>query len=506
MEKDLVLGIDLSTTGCKAAVWDLQGRLQALGRSPLTVEQPRPLWYEQSATSWQQAAWQAMRAALAGLDARRLAALSIAHQRETFVPVDERGRPLRPAILWLDERAGDMLPELETLFDRRKFHQVTGKPLSGNLSVVKLAWLRRYEPQVFRQAHYFLDVHAYLVACLTGEFRTGWGCADPTGLFDLRTCDWSPEILSALELTPERFPPAFPPGAVIGAVTAAAAQETGLPAGLPVVSGLGDGQACGLGAGLSGPGESYLSLGTSVVSGTFSPSYLTSPHFRTTVAGLPGAFFLETVILGGAYTLDWFLHQFNAQPEAGQLRQELEAQAAALPPGAQGLLLVPYWNSAMNPYWDASASGITVGWRGAHGRAHFYRAILEGIAFEQRLHTAGVEQALGHPLSRYIVSGGGANSSLWLQILADVTGREVRLAAAQEAAALGAAILAAAGTSYSSVLQAAAAMAPPSLDGCLPDAGRNAFYTRLFEEVYRPLYPALQPLLQRLEALVHAGQ
>jgi xylulokinase len=175
---------------------------------------------------------------------------------------------------------------------------------------------------------------------------------------------------------------------------------------------------------------------------------------------------------------------------------------ATIPPGAEGLMLVPYWNSAMNPYWDAAASGIVVGWRGMHTRAHLYRAILEGIAFEQRLHTEGVEAALGQPVESYVAMGGGTRSARWCQIIADVTGKPVYRAMTPEAAALGAGIQAAAGVGvFSDVRAAADAMTHIEPEPFVPDAARHGFYSRLYADVYRGLFPALQSSLQKLTML-----
>jgi xylulokinase len=501
MKADLVVGVDCGTSGSKAIVWDRYGQRVSEGRSPLPLFQPQPLWHEQPAERWWEATAGALRQAMLGVEPGRIAGLCISHQRETFVPVDEGGSPLRNAILWMDERAGGLLPGLEQKIGGERFHRITGKRLSGNLSAAKIAWLREREPAVFKRADKFLDVHAFLAHRLTGEFRTGWGCADPMGLFDMGRRDWSEEILGVLELGPERFPKLAPTGAVVGRVSAEAARACGLPAGLLVAAGLGDGQASGLGAGVSGPGESYLSLGTSVISGTFAPEYVTSEHFRTMSGGLPGTYFLETVILGGTYTIDWFLEKIAPDLAAlgGSPKEALEALARQVPPGCEGLILVPYWNSAMNPFWDARASGIVAGWRGVHQRAHLYRAILEGIAFEQRLHTEGVSRALGCAIERYLAAGGGAASDLWCGILADITGRQVARAGTVETACLGAGMLVAAAAGlHPDVPTAARAMAPPVGRVFEPDPARHAFYSRLYEEVYRELYPALRGVLGRL--------
>jgi xylulokinase len=170
----------------------------------------------------------------------------------------------------------------------------------------------------------------------------------------------------------------------------------------------------------------------------------------------------------------------------------LETEAKSIPPGAHGLFVVPYWNSAMNPYWDANAGGMMVGLRGIHGRGHIYRAILEGIAFEQRLHMHGVESALDTTVNSFVVVGGGSQSPLWCQIIADITGKPVKKAREKEAAALGAGILAATGVGlHQNHQEAVEAMVNLETDVFTPDGEKHPFYTELFENVYRHLYPAL---------------
>jgi xylulokinase len=427
--------------------------------------------------------------------------MCIAHQRETFVPVDENAVPLRNAILWMDERAGGQLDYLEKVFGRGQFHELTGKPLSGNLSIAKIAWLRQNDPDVFGKTRKFLDVHAFLIYCLTGEYSTSWGSADPMGLFDMTQNRWALDLLQCIDLSPAQFPEAFPPGQVIGQVSQSASMESGLPRGLPIVAGIGDGQAAGLGSMVINSETAYLSLGTSVVSGYYAPDYQVSKKFRTMYGGVESSYFFETVILGGAYTISWFIekvlgNQIQEQDSNQAAIEFLEKESLTVPAGAQGLLLIPYWNSAMNPYWDTKASGVIVGLRGHHGIGHIYRAILEGIAFEQRLHTTGVEHELGKKMKKFVVAGGGANSDFWCQIIADVTGKPVQRVLDREATALGAGILAASAAGiYSGTQEAACAMVHFDDSIFHPDETRNQIYTRLYEEVYRHIYPALRQRL-----------
>ena len=500
--KPLVIGIDSSTTACKAIAWDAEGQSAAEGRASYALQQPAPNWYEQDANQWWLGACSAVRELLDRVDATRIEALCIAHQRESFVPVDAHGQPIRNAILWLDERSRAQVALLEKSVGRQRFHHLTGKPLTTNPSVTKILWLQQHEPAVVRRTHKYLDAHAFLVHRLAGEFRTSLASADPMGTVDMRAHCWAADLLAEVGLGIEQFPELAGPGAIIGTVTRHAAALTGLPEGLPMVAGAGDGQCAGLGANATGGGRTSLNLGTAVVSGTIAQDYVADPAFRTLYSPIAGSYFLETVIQGGVFTVTWFVDKF-----AGDLRdagvplepiQMLEAAAAKVPPGALGLMLVPYWNHAMTPYWDSAATGITIGWTGAHGREHLYRAILEGIAFEQRLLGEGVSQATGRPPGEYTALGGGSRSDLWCQILADVTGVRVLRAATSEATSLGAGILAAAAVGWYSDARRAAEAMTRTTEGFGPNPETAPFYDALYSDVYQHLFPSLQPLLHRL--------
>ncbi|MGE5137861.1 MAG: xylulokinase [Rudaea sp.] len=507
--RDLVIGVDCSTTSVKAVVWDRNGRAVSEGRRSLSLLSPHPTWREQAAEDWWIGTAGALRDAVAAAGQDRIAALCLAHQRESFVPVDEQGQPLRNAILWIDERSHAQVDWLKEHLGEGEYHRISGKPLALTPSLPKLLWLRDHEPQVLERAFKVLDVHAFLIHRLTGGFRTSWPSADPTGLFDMAGHTWSQEILVRCGLSMNLLPELVPPGDPIGGVTAAAASECGLPSGLPIIAGAGDGQAAGLGAGVASPGRAYLNLGTAVVSGAYTQTYITDKAFRTMGGCIPGTYYAETVLRAGTYIVSWFVDKFGMIDRAEQrlpvsVEEIFEIAAARVPPGSLGLMLVPYWSSVMNPYWDTRATGIIVGWTGAHERQHLYRAILEGIGFEQRLFEEGREQALKCPTEEYVAVGGGARSALWRQIIADITGRRVLSAANPETTSLGAGMLAAAGAGlHPDIRSAAAAMSGVEREH-RPDPGNREIYDRLYEEVYRHLFPAVQPYIDRLSDLTRA--
>jgi xylulokinase len=395
----------------------------------------------------------------------------------------------------MDVRARSLLPDLERAIGSERFHEMTGKPVSGNLTVLKIYWLRQNEPEIYGNTSKFLDVAAYLNYQLTDSWGTGWGIADPTGMFDMRRNCWSEEVLDFMGLDQSHMPTCLQAGKLIGSVSTKAGRECNLPPGLPVVAGIGDGQAGGVGLNINTPGGCYLSLGTSVVSGTFTDQYIIDQTFRTMLAGVPGGYSFETVILGGTYTIDWFREHFGREFSL----QELENKIRNFPPGSEGLVLVPYWNSVLNPYWDPTASGMVLGWRGHHTPNHLYRAILEGIAYELRRHFEGIQSALGKEISKLVVMGGGSESALWCQIISDITGHTLHRTNTSEATALGAGVIAAYGTGLFDDLHTAADQMTGGLrDHFQPDPNNHRQYSRLYQDVYKDLFLAIQPFSQRL--------
>ncbi len=500
-----VIGIDCSTTATKAVVWDGEGNAVADGRATFPLLAPRPSWYEQDAEEWWSSTRAALKEAAAKVDPDRIRALGITHQRESFVCTDEGGSPLRRAILWLDARSHDEV-------DRHgsdRLHEITGKPPSMTPALYKLFWLRANEPELLDRTARVLDVHAFLVHRLTGEWRTSWACADPLGLLDMRDFDWSDEVLGEVGLDREQLVELSAPGTIVGELGDEVAREVGLPAGLPVVGGAGDGQAAGLGANITEAGRAYLNLGTAMVSGTYSDEYAWGREFRTLAGPIPKTYVPETLLRGGTYTIDWFVDNFGGVRASDlgldlSAEEVLEAAASRVAPGADGLLLLPYLNAASTPYWDSQARGVMFGLRGGHKKAHVYRAVLEGLAFEQRLETEGMEKALGQPVEKFFAMGGGSRAPLFCQIVADVTGRPVAACKEVETTCLGAGMMARAALDGSDLRDVAATMSGVG-DTYEPDPERAAFYDRLYDDVYAQLYERLSPLFPALARALENG-
>jgi xylulokinase len=496
----LVIAVDCSTTAAKAVLHDADGPVASAAR-PIGTRTPHAAWHEQDAGDWWTATRDAVADAVAQVDASQVQAICLTHQRETFVCTDDAGTPLRPAILWLDGRAHTEIAELGST----RVHDVSGKPPDTTPAIYKIAWLARHEPDVLARAAHVVDVQGYLAWRSTGRWVTSTASADTLGLLDLRALDWAPELLALAGVRREQLPELVGVGEPIGMLTPDAAHELGLPGPVPLVAGTGDGQAAGLALGATRPGVAYLNLGTSMVLGVHSDTYLWDPAFRTLAGLRPGEYTLETVLNAAAYLADWCREQFGGSqvgapvggPSPGDDVARLEAAAVAVPRGAEGLLTLPYWNAAQTPYWDPLARGAVVGWHGRHTPAHLYRSILEGVGFELRLHLERLEAATGQRVEHIRAVGGGARSALWVQVVSDITRRPVRVCSAGEVSAAGAAVLALA---FLDGRPAGAdeAAEPPGHD-VVPDATAAAAYDGLFG-AYRQLYPALRGVFADLAA------
>ena len=499
MDKDLVIGLDSSTTATKAIAWTRAGLAEAEHRSPIRLASPAPDWYEQDSDDWWNSACAALRGLLERVSPGRIAALGISNQRETFVPLAADGRPVRPAIVWLDQRCREEVPWLSARVGERRIREISGKPVDMAPVAYRLAWMLRHEPERYRSTAAFVDVHGYLTWRLTGRFRTSWASADPLGLFDMRAKEWSGEILDALDLGPERLPAAFAPGTILGCASDAAADSTSLPAGTPIVAGGGDGQAAGWGVNALAPGRAYLNLGTAVVAGIHSGEYRTGQAWRTMGSCSADGYYYETSLRSGTFLIDWYLSAWAGGDHA-EVRRRLEFEAATIPAGSGGILAVPYWGAVMTPYWDQEARGCLVGLTGAHRAPHLYRALLEGIALEQAMVTGMIEQEAGIEVREFIAIGGGAASGLWRQIIADACGKVVKCPSTVEASSLGAAACAAVAAGwFQSVPAAAEAMSCPVAGETEPRARGQARYAELLE-IYREIYPQLRQTYQKLAA------
>ena len=444
---DLVLGIDSSTQSTKAIAWDRNGRLVAEGRAQIAMAMPQPNWFEQDPEQW----WDSLRRALQQLwtqiEAGRIAGIAISNQRETLAFLDENGLPLRPAMTWLDERGRATLQTMSDDLGSERLHRISGKPADLTPAVFRLAWLRDNEPELHARTALFADVQTYLNYRLTGVKATSWASADPLGFYDIQAKSWSEPLLSYLNICTAQCPDARRSGTLIDVVSSPAAEQTGLRPGTPVFAGAGDGQCAALATHCTAPGYAYINLGTAIVMGVWSADCALAKQWRTLISASGEGYILEAVERTGAFLINWFVETFTEQTQSPQIFSELEHAASHVPIGAEGLITLPYWSGCMNPHWDSDARGCFIGLSGSHSRAHIYRSVLEGLTLAMTSALQAMKNT-GINTDKLVAIGGGTESALWLQMLADAMQQTVWISDTKEASNLGAAMIAACGVGW----------------------------------------------------------
>ena len=458
MKQRFVLGIDSSTQSTKVIVWDEQGQPVSEGRAPINMKLPHPGHVEQDPAEWWSSFKTALRQALSKVNSKDIQGVAISNQRETVAFLDVKGNSLHNAMLWLDQRASQEVQELKEILGSETIHRITGKPLDTAPVLYRLRWLNKHRPQILAKTHQILDVQGYLVYRLTGTAKTSWTSGDPFGTFDIRQKRWSSTLLNHVGVRTNQFPEALCPGEELGTISKEIAEEFNLPQKLKIFGGGGDGQCAGLGVNAISGGRAYLNLGTAIIAGASSKKIRLSNFWRTLISPTGDGYFLEAVQRAGTFFVDWFLECLGSGERTLETFARLEEQASKIEIGSEGVLVQSHLSGCMDPHWDPKASGAFLGLRTHHTQAHLYRASLEALTLEstraiQKMASEGVE------LNKINVIGGGAQSSLWMQMIADSTQLPVQRSLSNEASALGAGISAAVGAGwFANFEEAAAAM------------------------------------------------
>jgi xylulokinase len=490
-----VLGIDVSTTATKAILIDEAGMVAGIGSSQYGYAVPALGWSEQDPNLWWDGARIAIRAALAsaGIGGGDVGAIGLAGQMHGAVLLDDADRPLRPAILWNDQRTAGECDEIRHRIGARRLIEITGNDALTGFTAPKLLWVHRNEPDVWRRISHILLPKDFVRHRLTGDHAVDRADGAGTLLFDLAARDWSDEVVGALEIDPRWLPRTFEGPEVTGVVSRAGAEGTGLVAGTPVVAGGGDQAATAVGVGAIDPGIVALSLGTSGVIFAATGRPLVEPEGRVHAFchAVPQRWHLMSVMLSAAGSLRWFREALAP----GVTYAELSEEAGRAPAGSEGLWFLPYLTGERSPHPDPQARGAFVGLTVTHDRRHLTRAVLEGVAYGLR---DGLDQmvATGVPVPGQVrASGGGVASPVWRQVLADVLDAEIATVSTSEGAAFGAGLLATVGAGWFSSVEEAARQAV-RLE-VVAEPGPDASVYREAIGTYRALYPALSPIFHR---------
>lgn len=487
-----LVGLDVSTTASKALLINECGDVIAVASTAHDLSAPHPLWSEQDPDEWWDATQASIRRVLreSGVDAASIVGLGLTGQMHGLVMLDAAGQVLRPAILWNDGRSSAECDAIRERLGLARLVALTGNDAFAGFTAPKLLWVQRHEPEVYAQTAQVLLPKDYVRYRLTGAFATDKAGAGGTLLLDLARRDWATDVLDALDVPAAWLPPTFEGPAVTGRVTAAAAAATGLREGTPVVAGGGDQAAQAVGVGAVRPDIWALTLGTSGV--VFAPcaSPVTEPEGRVHAFphAVPGRWHMMGVMLSAAGSLRWYHDTLAPDLDYDALLDE----AAAAPPGSEDLVFLPYLTGERTPHADPHVRGAFIGLTPRHTRGHVTRAVLEGVAFGLR-DNFKLLQDVGLPApSQVRISGGGAKSPLWRQILADVL--EVELVSVQtaEGAALGAALLAGVGAGLWPTVEDACNQTIATHEVVTPNSENRIRYRHHYGR-FRALYPLLQP-------------
>jgi len=493
----VLLGIDVATTGAKALLIDETGAVVASATADYSLSTPRPLWSEQSPADWWVGVVTCVRRALSqgDVDPAAVRAVGLTGQMHGLVLLDEAGRVLRPAILWNDQRTSRQCDEIRQRLGKRRLLELTGNDALTGFTAPKILWVREHEPEIYAQARHILLPKDYVRFRLTDAYATDRAGAAGTLLLDVRTRDWSAEVLQALEIPAAWLPPTHEGPEITGHISAEAAQATGLKAGTPVVGGGGDQAAQAVGVGAVRPGVVALTLGTSgvVFAPTDEPVVEPQGRLHAFCHAVPDRWHLMGVMLSAGGSLRWYRDTLAP----GVAFDDLLAPATDVPPGSEGLLFLPYLTGERTPHPDPLARGAFVGLTVRHTQAHLTRAVLEGVAFGLRDGVELLRAAGAGPLAQVRISGGGARSPQWRQIIADVLQTELVTVKTVEGAAYGAALLAGVGAGIWPGVEAACAAVVQPTSRVAPQARVKARYQALYD-CYRLLYPALKPTFDGL--------
>ncbi|HQE91464.1 MAG TPA: FGGY-family carbohydrate kinase [Anaerolineae bacterium] len=508
-----ILAIDSGTQSVRALIFDVHGNLVDGVRVPIEAyTSPCPGWAEQDPEIFWQALCEACQKLWqqTTLSKAAIAGVALTTQRATVINVDREGRPLRPAIIWLDQRRTGGLKPIGGLWGLA--FKATGmtETVAYLQAEAEANWISTHQPDIWDKTHKYLLLSGYLTYRLTGRFVDSVGCQvgyipfDYKALTWARSWDWKWQVLP---VDPAILPDLVPPTAPLGTVTAVAAEATGLPEGLPVIAAAAD-KACEIiGTGSLDPHIGCLSYGTTATINATHEKYIeVIPLIPPYPAAVPGRYSLEIEIYRGYWMVSWFKEEFGHREQRLAVEQGVAAEdffdelVAQVPPGSMGLILQPYWSPGLKVP-GPEAKGAIIGFGDIHTRAHLYRAILEGLAYALREGKERIEKRSHVPITELRVSGGGSQSDAAMQITADVFDLPAARPHIYETSGLGAAIDAAVGLGLHPDFDTAVREMTRIGEVFTPNPQTRAIYDGLYQRVYKPMYGRLKALYEEIREI-----
>jgi xylulokinase len=489
-----LLGIDVGTGGSRAILISNTGAVVCtVSEDHEQFASPNIGWAEQDPEDWWRASAKAVRelCGKSGVDSSQVRAVSFSGQMHGAVLLDKNDEVLRPALIWCDQRTEAECDEITKRFGKEKLIEMVSNPALTNLTLTKLLWVRKHEPEVWERVTTVMLPKDYVRFRLTGEKATEVSDASGTLMLDVQNREWSTKILDGLGIDPAILPKLYESHEIAGTVSAAAAEATYLTEGTPVVAGAGDNAAGAIGMGIVKPGTSSITIGTSGVAFavTDQPKIDLKGRIHTFCHAVPNRWHVTGVTQSAGFSFRWFRDNFDPDTSF----DELVSAAEKVPAGAEGLLWTPYLMGERTPHLDPGTRASLIGLAANHTKAHVVRAILEGVAFSLR-DCIEVFKESEIPIGTIRLGGGGAKSALWRQIQADVYGMSVETIEAEEGAAFGAALLAGVGTGVWSSVDEACDATINLARQTDPVPAASEFMNKRFE-AYKMIYGAVKPIL-----------
>ncbi|CCN85238.1 putative Xylulose kinase [Vibrio nigripulchritudo SFn27] len=495
------LGIDIGTSACKVVLLDENGNIIASQTQAYGFEQPFPGWVEQDPESWIQAATNATKRVLSKSGAPSVSCVGLSGQMHGLTPLDSNFKVIRPAILWNDQRNK---AESDAIHDHfggaEKLAESTSNQMLVGYTGGKILWMKNHEPDNYQKLRHVLNPKDYLRLILTGELATEVSDASGTGLFSVANRVWAWDVIDSLGIERSLLPSCYESSVISGKVSASAAQIFGIPAGTPVIGGGGDAVIQTFGSGVVRPGELQTTIGTAGILATALSSPISNPQGKVQVfCNLsPDKWHCMGVSLNAGSCLTWLsrlIQSFGVTAPDYKSIAKLAIQSSA---GANGLLMMPYLNGERCPHPDPDARGAFVGLNSTHQAPDLCRAVMEGVAYSL-YDIYSLMNSMGINGNVIKASGGGAQSSLWRQIQADLFDAEVQtVSGAAEGAAFGAAMLAGVGIGHWSSLEEAS-LCCKEITTQSPDKENQIMYRDRFK-AYQALYPLLSHIVQSLNS------
>ena len=440
MSANYILGIDVGTTALKAVALDRERGIVAQVERPHELHSPHPGWAEEDPERWWTTTLETLRALLASIPPREVAAIGVSGMVPAMVLLDAAGQLLRPSIQQNDARSIAEVTALRAAVDAKEFFTITGGiPNQQNIDP-RWRWLRRHEPDIVAQVAHLCGSYDFIVSRLTGQLSLEENWAAESGLYDVQQHRWHVPYLEHAGIDPAILPPVHQPTAIVGSISETVAMQSGLRTGTPVVAGSADHIAAALAAGLTENGDVLLKFGGAGDLLYCADYPAPDRHFYFDYHDIPGLTILSGCMATSGSLVKWFAQELAG----GASLALLDQQAAAVPPGASGIIALPYFLGEKTPIFDPAARGVFAGLMLHHTRAHLYRAVLEAVCYGFAHHITLLREA-NRPIRRVCAADGGSRSRLWMQITADVLNQQVQVVAGEAASALGAAYVAAMG-------------------------------------------------------------